>query len=307
MAVEALLAQEKQRHSTEEAEKQGQTEQRRPAPPQIQRLRPKARLFLLPLLLVVASSVFFYAHSIATPTLHIPPTHVAPSLPQARITPTARATARSGQTPRAVAASNNGNCGSNSDPYASGVPCNLLLLDPLTSRRFWSSTFDEVCRGYVSGNGRSSYEIDVRTPGILRACVESNVTAQQLVFEVQLRIVTGNCGGIAFHWNVILNTGYIFHLCSNGTWDLIRIDSFQPTALVSFASSGAIHQGTGSTIVNTLAAKMIGNTISLFIKRIPIGTWQDNTYLSSGVFALTNNDVTSDTQCWFSQARAWEL
>jgi transcriptional regulator with XRE-family HTH domain len=178
----------------------------------------------------------------------------------------------------------------------------LAFFDPLSQERGsqWKSDGD-TCQ-FVGG----AYHVSrLRLDGYYTNC-EAYGMFSNFVFEIQLTITQGDCGGMMFR-----DEGgghfYQFTLCQDGGYQGNKyVDHQGPDAKRLLSSrSSAIHTGLGQQ--NTIAIVASGSMMSLYANEHKIAQMQDSSY-TSGIIALIA-DPTADhaTEVVYSNARLWTL
>ncbi|HEV7236887.1 MAG TPA: hypothetical protein VGN15_11935, partial [Ktedonobacteraceae bacterium] len=131
-----------------------------------------------------------------------------------------------------------------------------------------------------------------------------SISANNFVFEVKMTIIQGDCGGMVLRYNSATGAGYIFFVCSNGSYQLARYSDF------SASDETNLKNGSNSGITsgqNTIAVVANGSTFTLYLNNTPLGnSITDSTY-SQGDFGLISNDSTHTTEVVYNNARMWTL
>lgn len=190
----------------------------------------------------------------------------------------------------------------NADPYppATGT---ISVVDPLNGSitANWGNFSDQ--QGGACQYSGGAYHITESQTNRFQYCYKGT-SFSNFAFEVQMRIIKGDCGGLAFRINLNTNQMYRTEICQNGNFDLYSFDNGKYTTLVSPQSSSQIHQGLGAS--NTLAIVANGTTITLFVNHTQLTSITD-THFSSGFLGLTASDYTNATEVAFTNARVWTL
>ncbi|QBD79199.1 hypothetical protein EPA93_25750 [Ktedonosporobacter rubrisoli] len=185
------------------------------------------------------------------------------------------------------------------NPYPTYLPDkgSLALYDPLTD--VWSSSWPGQPGCTFSKDG---YHIQENQKSYIYSCSSARVFSD-FSFEVQMKILKGDCGGLAIRSDEN-HRFYSFQVCANGHYTLnffVDNNSAHERTLYSNVAS-ALHSGTGQT--NTLAIMARGHQISLYINQHPAGSVTSSAY-SSGHIALLASEYSATTEVIFQEAKVW--
>lgn len=292
-----------------------QTDLTSPAPPR-HRDRPtplwKARLTRPRWWIRLATGIVVLVLGLGGTLLAIQATHYRPSAasqvqrPATRITtPTgAHPTATASVTPDTGSTPPSGiNPQSTVDPYGAGST--LALRNDLTSGN--NST---PYQWYISPGGQAhgcsfinhTYDISSQGPNY---CAVANTDFANFAYQVQMKIVQGQAGGVIFRANGTASTYYIFEITADGRFFVLRSDSLQvATVQISAGSRSAIHRGPDSS--NTIAVKASGNLLIFYVNATAIAQVTDGHYSTGniGVIVGQPNDQ-GVTEAAYTYARVW--
>ncbi|HLW00661.1 MAG TPA: helix-turn-helix transcriptional regulator [Ktedonobacterales bacterium] len=192
----------------------------------------------------------------------------------------------------------------------------LAMSDPLTSNQgTWPTDEDDqgTCSFATGG-----YEIRGVQEGFMQPCMVTSVSFRNLVYEVQLQIRAGDCGGLAFRSNFPLM--YYFIICSDGHYRFVRYDknNLDLRRIIVVGISSKIHQGHNNQ-ANTIAVMANGDAFTLYINHVSVGHFSDGAYAQGQIGLLVNtcrvtypvnppNDLcTAPTDVLFQHLRVWKL
>ena len=189
----------------------------------------------------------------------------------------------------------------NPNPYASGGT--LVMLDPLSDNTHgfaWAqgTGADGACTFTTGG-----YQVSSPKTQFYYYCDSTSNTYSNFTFEVQVRIVKGDCGGMVFRAD--LNTGklYLFEVCTDGSYNLYDYrNSSGDSSLLANASSPAIKSGLNQA--NVLAVTAQGSTLTIYVNRQKITSVTNSAY-SQGQVGLVADSNNNPTGVVFSNARLW--
>jgi len=145
-----------------------------------------------------------------------------------------------------------------------------------------------------------AYHVSETKAGYSNFCLASKSNFSNFAFEVQMRIIQGDCGGVIFRFQDINNgTFYYFEVCQNGTYTFL--ESYSNT-LIDNSSSAVIHTGLNQS--NLIAVVANGSTLDLYVNNQKINSVSDSTH-SQGKVGLVASYQTGPTEVVFSDAKVW--
>jgi hypothetical protein len=190
----------------------------------------------------------------------------------------------------------------NPDPYP---PYNwkLALLDPLKDNsKGYSWDVKPAQYGTCSFINGAFHVVSPTSPNY-HGCAAQNTNVSNLAYEVEISIISGNCGAIIFRANVSLHQYYYFRICQDGSYQfLLYTQTGYATKTFINDSSPYIHTGLGA--LNLIAVVAMSNTFTLYINHQLINSVQDSTY-SQGQIGLVADNDNSPTEVAFSNAKVW--
>ena len=119
-------------------------------------------------------------------------------------------------------------------------------------------------------------------------------------FEVQMKILRGDCGGIGFRAKTT-TTLYRFDVCSDGTY-LLTFGAGAQTRELTGNTSAAIHSGLNQ--INVLAVVARGSTITLYANQQQLSSVTDQTNNQGFIGVLAENNGNS-TEAAYQNASTW--
>jgi hypothetical protein len=135
-----------------------------------------------------------------------------------------------------------------------------------------------------------------------------NNLLSDVAIQVDMIILHGDCGGIAFRRDPHTGSGYFFYVCQNGIYGLRRDDS--PAHTTNLIPSTSVPGGLLYTDANMLAVMLavvtVGSTIMLFINEQQIVQLQDKHYMQ-GVFSFAAYAMQNPTEVLYSDMRVWNV
>jgi hypothetical protein len=183
----------------------------------------------------------------------------------------------------------------------------LALSDPLqnnSSGYLWAE--DSTCR-FMDG----AYHVKV--PTYPDTCLASNTPDfSNFAFEVQMRILKGDAGGLLFRVVELAATAskyYDFVISPDGQYWLVRANDPSETPYLELKSgrSSFIKQGINQT--NLIAVVVQGNTITLYVNHQKIALPLADSTFSHGRVALEAglSNPGNPTEVVFSNVKIWTL
>jgi serine/threonine protein kinase len=188
----------------------------------------------------------------------------------------------------------------NPNPYPpnSGT---LVLFDPLSdnSQAYnWGEGTDST-GGCQFTNG--AYHVSASQGA--EVCTDHSLNLSDFVYEVQMTIIQGSCGGIVFRTN--LSQGYFLGVCTNGSYKLTRIANPQKSNdVIPSRFSPAINTGLNQTNVIAIVARQ--STFTLYVNKQQVDTITDGTY-ANGLIGVAAIEKHTPTEVAYSNARVWTL
>jgi 3-keto-disaccharide hydrolase/zinc-ribbon domain len=191
----------------------------------------------------------------------------------------------------------------NPNPYTPGLG-KLALIDPLSDNSkgyAWdaSTQTDGTCA--FSGG---SYHASTPKTQFFYVCSAGVTDFSNFAFEVQAKILQGDCAGMVFRADT--NTGklYFFEVCHNGTYNFSRYLDFTGNNVKVLAGGSSAAIVTGLNQTNTIAVVAQGKTLSIYVNKQKITSVSDSTFTHGqvGLFADASNHPTDVA---FNNAKVW--
>lgn len=151
----------------------------------------------------------------------------------------------------------------------------------------------------------ASYQVTATNPNHFIYCPD-HTPFINFVFEVQMTITQGDCGGVVFRdTKGILGYSYLFEVCQDGTYSLALFhNNDYPQALIPSQSSAAIHKGYYQT--NTIAVVANGPQLTLYVNYQNVGQKPDSTF-NGGEVGVVAFPVSQSTGVIYQDAIVWSL
>ncbi len=189
------------------------------------------------------------------------------------------------------------------DPYLSGKGT-LLASDPLNRPALWQNATSGDWGGTCTFKDGTYHIIQAVGENRYFHCSARDIQADNFIYEAQMTILRGDCGGITFRFNTKTFSGYRFSICSNGTMRISAYANGSTYSILFDSPSAAIRPGLKQR--NTIAVVAHNSDIDLYVNRQKITGVEDDT-CSKGQFALFALDRDQSTEVSFSNVKIWQL
>jgi hypothetical protein len=256
-------------------------------------------LIALAVLVILAGAGLFFVirtNQIATATAAA--TATAEAYTTATVTSARTATAQANATATASVIAANAN------PYLPGQGT-LALSDPLSDNSKGSSwDLGSGSNGTCAFSGQAYHASTPHTQFFV-VCAANATNFSNFVFEVQMKIIKGDCGGLIFRANSTTGQLYFFGVCQDGSYDVyLYMDYNGHGKTLVGSSSPAIT--TGPNQLNVLAVAAHGSTLDLYVNKQKLISLSDSTY-SHGQIGLLASANNHPTEVVYSNVKVWTL
>lgn len=187
----------------------------------------------------------------------------------------------------------------NANPYASSGT--LVLADTLKDNSGGHGWAENSNCTFAQG----VYTITESHQNTFFYCYAKSTNYTNFAFDAELKIVSGDCGGLVFNANTSSSAEYYFQLCQDGSYGLVLFDGNNGKYLIQPAQSSAIKSGLNQ--INTPGVVVNNGKIQLFINGTSVDQIQDSTYSSGSIGLLALNQTSSSTFVGFANVRVWQL
>ncbi len=177
---------------------------------------------------------------------------------------------------------------------------NLALFDSLNQAGEWQSHQNNAFGGSCAYKNGVFDDTETKSGNAYLCYGSSNFS--DFAVEVQMKIIHGGCGGIAFRDNGA-NRDYTFEVCQDGTYSLYFYSTTKNPKTLLRNTSLAVHSGLNQT--NTIAVKARGQTINLYINQQQINSVTDNSQGSGTIDFVADAFTASPTEVTYTRARIW--
>ncbi len=193
----------------------------------------------------------------------------------------------------------------NPDPYP---PYNgkLALYDPLSQPLDWYDNTDTSFGGACKFTNGAYHVSQTRTDRFfICASSYSRSYFSNFAFEVQMKIIRGDCGGVIFREGPGGKL-YYFRVCQNGYYHLFLYVDYSGTNAKHLRGKFSSAIRTGLNQSNTVAVVANGSTLDIYVNRQKIDSITDSTY-SHGQIGIAADNLGDPTEVVYSSARVWTL
>jgi eukaryotic-like serine/threonine-protein kinase len=192
----------------------------------------------------------------------------------------------------------------NANPYLPGEGT-LALSDPLSDNsKGLSWDIASGPNGTCAFSGQAYHASTPHTQFFV-VCAANATDFSNFVFEVQMKIIKGDCGGLFFRANSTTGQLYYFEVCQDGSYNFsLYMDYNGHGKTLVGSSSPAIT--TGLNQLNVLAVAAHGSTLDLYVNKQKMTSLSDSTY-SHGQIGLIASANNHPTEVVYSNVKVWTL
>ncbi len=173
------------------------------------------------------------------------------------------------------------------------------LNDPLQNSSLYNW---DTGAGCTFTNG--AYHITMAKKGFFLYCTAQNTDFSNFAYQVQMRIVTGDFGGIIFRADTVNTKFYLFRIGQDGSYNLFYYPDKEGTHSKSLVSgiSPLINAGTNQD--NLIAVIARGSSIDLYINKKYLISVTDSS-LTTGKIGVVAEDSTNPADVAYGQVQVW--
>ncbi len=183
------------------------------------------------------------------------------------------------------------------------TPGNPALNDPLQSNSGNNWDVTSITGGGGCAFTGGAYHASMPQKDFIAPCFAETTNFRNFAYQVQMTIVKGDQGGIAFRGDASKGTFYYFHISTSGTYALEIYTNYNPAPQPLIQGKNpAIKTGLNQT--NLLAVLANGNSLVLYVNKQQIASVNDGTY-SQGQIGVIAESVQNPTDVVFTTAEVW--
>jgi serine/threonine protein kinase len=188
------------------------------------------------------------------------------------------------------------------DPYPPRTGT-LAFFDTLSdASTVPTNKWDNNTNCQFQGGGYHATETHANT---FYVCGAHATSFANFAYRVQMMIVSGDCGGLAFRSNDQNQNLYLYEVCQNGVFSLAVYNGNSGSYLINHQSNSAIVKGTGQA--NLIAVVANGSTINLYANNTLVGSQNDTKFSTGEIGLYADNYSSASTDVQFNDARVWKL
>ncbi len=186
--------------------------------------------------------------------------------------------------------------------YTTAIAGTPAIDDPLqdnSNNNNWDTTYIKDYGGCTFAGG--AYHSIVKK-GSFSPCFAQATHFSNFSYEIQMTILKGDRGGIAFRANKANGAFYYFHISVSGSFalDIYNNNFYMHTIATGF--SPAIN--TGLNQANLITVVAVDNMLNLYINMQKVASVSDTTY-NSGQIGVVAENTGDPTDVVFSNAKVW--
>ncbi|HXL37073.1 MAG TPA: family 16 glycoside hydrolase [Ktedonobacteraceae bacterium] len=256
-------------------------------------------------LIIIVGSVLALSHlgTQGSPTSATPTVAPAQATQAAQAHATTTAITAVTATAQAEASATAAVIAANPNTYTPGLG-KLALIDPLSdnSKGYAWDTGTQTDGTCAFSGG--SYHSSTQKTQFYYICSTGVPDYSNFAFEVQMKILQGNCGGMVFRYDS--NTGklYFFEVCQDGSYLFSRYPDFTGNNVKDLAGGSSKAIATGLNQTNTIAVVAQGSTLSIYVNKQKIASVNDSTF-THGQIGLFADDSNHPTDVAFNNVKVW--
>ncbi|GHO87773.1 hypothetical protein KSZ_57790 [Dictyobacter formicarum] len=152
----------------------------------------------------------------------------------------------------------------------------------------------------------STYNASVAEKGFFLPCLAQNTKLSNFVYQVDMKIITGDAGGLIIRAREANLQSYIFVAGQDGSYSIYYYSGENKKAAQTLVDGYSDQIITGYKQVNTLAVLASGSSLDFYINKKYVASAIDTT-LSSGQIGVLANNYKRSTVVTYSHARIWKL
>ena len=180
----------------------------------------------------------------------------------------------------------------------------LVLNDPLRDNSMgynWQEANDSSGSCAFTGG---VYHVTTGA-GHFYPCVAGSTDFSNFAYEVQMKIIKGDCGALLFRIDSTVTKYYYFRVCQDGSYALFIYNPSGSNLLYS-PSSSVIKAGLNQS--NLVAVVAQGSTLDFYINQQKVDSITDSTY-SHGAIGVVADGFPNNhpTEVVYSDAKVWQL
>jgi hypothetical protein len=191
----------------------------------------------------------------------------------------------------------------NPNPYTPGLG-KIALIDPLSDNSKGYAWDASVHTDGTCAFSAGSYHSSTAKTQFFYLCTAEATDFSNFAFEVQMKVLQGDCGGMVFRGDSNTGKMYFFEVCQDGSYLFSRYLDFTGNNVKDLAGGSSAAIMTGLNQTNVIAAVAQGSTLSIYVNKQKIASASDSTF-SHGQIALFADSNSHPTEAAFNNAKVW--
>ena len=151
---------------------------------------------------------------------------------------------------------------------------------------------------------RDGYHASVSSANFFNDCLNSKTTFSNFTYQVTMKIIKGNAGGIIFRADSVNSKYYLFRVGGEGIYVLSQyVDNVGAHSKI-LSRSFCLHCNLGLSRTNVLAVVANGHRITLYVNSQQIASINDSSY-DRGQIGVIAYPYSDPTEVVYTNAKVW--
>ena len=148
------------------------------------------------------------------------------------------------------------------------------------------------------------YHASVSSANFFNDCLNTKTTFSNFTYQVTMKIIKGNAGGIIFRADSVNNKYYLFRVGAEGIYVLSQyVDNVGAHSKI-LSRSFCLHCNLGLNQTNVLAVVANGHGITLYVNNQQIASINDSSY-NKGQIGVIAYPYSDPTEVIYTNAKVW--
>ncbi|HXZ06011.1 MAG TPA: zinc ribbon domain-containing protein [Ktedonobacteraceae bacterium] len=187
-------------------------------------------------------------------------------------------------------------------PYKGMLVLNDPLLDNSQGYNWLVTSDSNGSCAFTSG----AYHVTTQKGGYFYPCMADATNFDNFAYEIQMKIIKGDCGALLFRVDSADTSFYYFRLCQDGTFALYRYSNNQGSTMIASQPNSAINAGFNKS--NLVAVVAQGSILDLYVNQQKVDSISDPTFSHGKIGVVADGFPTNHpTEVVYSNARVWKL
>jgi hypothetical protein len=191
----------------------------------------------------------------------------------------------------------------NPNPYTPGLG-KLALIDPLSDNSKGYAWDASVHTDGTCGFSGGSYHSSTPKTQFFYLCTAEATDYSNFAFEVEVKVLQGDCGGMVYRADSNAGKMYFFEVCQDGSYLFSRYLDYTGKNVKDLAGGSSAAITTGLNQTNVIAVVAQGSMMSIYVNKQKITSASDSTF-SHGQIGLLADSNSHPTEAAFNNARVW--